>query len=209
MNTILYLECSPRGAASYSRLIAEEAVEKLQEKHPQARIVYRNLGGDPPPHVDALFTRAMFVPVAQRTPAEQQALAHSEALIAELEAADMVVIGTPMHNYSVPSPLKAWIDHIVRAHRTFLLTPTGKQGVLADRPVYVIVAAGGYFASDIARQPDFLTPYLSAVFSTIGIESVEFVTLEGLGRGGEVVQAALDAARQRIADTMLADSAVL
>lgn len=206
MSTILYLECSPRGLASYSSLIAEETVQKLQDKFPAAQIVRRNLGSNPPPHVDGRFTSAMFVPAAQRTEAEVEALALSELLIAELEAADIVVIGTPMHNYSVPSPLKAWIDHIVRVHRTFNLTPQGKVGVLSDRPVFVVVAAGGFFASETTRQPDFLTPYLRAVFATIGINSLEFVNMEGLGRGGEALLAMLDRARSRIEGELLADS---
>lgn len=99
-------------------------------------------------------------------------------MIRELESADCLVIGTPMHNYTVPSALKAWIDHVVRANRTFTHIPTGKLGVLADRPVYVAVSSGGSFASEPARQPDFLTPYLTAILNTIGLRTIHFFSVQ-------------------------------
>ena len=130
------------------------------------------------------------------------ALAASEALIAELEACDAVVIGTPMNNYTVPATLKAWIDQIVRIHRTFRSTPQGKVGILRDRPVYVVIASGGYFSgpspSGTPAQPDFLTPYLRAIFGTIGITDLHFITLEGVTRGADAQATALTAARDRI-----------
>ena len=114
-------------------------------------------------------------------------LADSEILIRELESADCLVIGTPMHNYTVPSALKAWIDHVVRANRTFTHIPTGKLGVLADRPVYVAVSSGGSFASEPARQPDFLTPYLTAILNTIGLRTIHFFSVQRAAAGGDTL----------------------
>ena len=115
-------------------------------------------------------------------------------LIRELEAADIVVIATPMHNYTVPAVLKAWIDHIVRIHRTFASTPAGKVGKLPDRPVYLVVASGGWFTQPspvgTPPQPDFLTPYLRAVLGTIGLHTVTVLPLEGVTRGPDAVAAA-------------------
>ena len=91
---------------------------------------------------------------------QEGTIAQSEELIAEIESSDFVVIGTPMHNFTVPSALKAWIDHVVRARRTFKMTKEGKVGRLHDRPVFVAVSSGGRFSGERARQPDFLTPYL-------------------------------------------------
>jgi FMN-dependent NADH-azoreductase len=119
----------------------------------------------------------------------------SETLIGELEAADWVVVGTPMNNFTVPSSLKAWIDHIVRIRRTFASTPAGKVGLLRDRPVIVVSAHGGFTGDAPPGQPDFLTPYLRAILHTIGIDQVDFIRLEGLTRGPEHVERALAAAR--------------
>jgi FMN-dependent NADH-azoreductase len=95
-------------------------------------------------------------------------LVRAEALIEEVEAADVIVIGTPMHNLTVPSVLKAWIDQILRAGRTFKSTPAGKVGMLRDRPVFIAIASGGVFTGERASQPDFLTPYLSVVLGSAG-----------------------------------------
>jgi FMN-dependent NADH-azoreductase len=97
----------------------------------------------------------------------------------ELQAADAVVIGTPMHNFTVPYGLKAWIDHVVRVRRTFSIGPEGKVPLLRDRPVYVAIASGGLFAGERARQPDFLTPYLKAILATIGLWDLTFFSIQG------------------------------
>jgi FMN-dependent NADH-azoreductase len=98
-----------------------------------------------------------------------------------------------VNNFTVPSTLKAWVDHIVRIRRTFRSTPEGKIGLLRDRVLIIASAHGGYVTIPPV-QPDFLTPYLQAIFETIGISSVEFIRLEGMARGSEAVARALDAA---------------
>jgi FMN-dependent NADH-azoreductase len=108
-------------------------------------------------------------------------MALSEVLVRELESSDFVVIGTPMHNLTVPSVLKAWIDHVVRARRTFNVTSAGKVGTLRDRPVFVAIASGGKFSGERARQPDFLTPYLRAILSIIGLHDLTFFSIQGTG----------------------------
>src|SRR4029078_12091794 len=102
-----------------------------------------------------------------------------EELIQELESSDIVVIATPMHNFTVPSALKAWIDHIVRVRRTFAVTGRGKVAALHDRPVYVAVSSGGRFSGERSGQPDFLTPYLRAILGTIGLRDLTFFFVEG------------------------------
>jgi len=99
-------------------------------------------------------------------------------LIQEVEAADVIVIGTPMHNLTVPSVLKAWIDQILRAGRTFKSTLAGKVGMLRDRPVFIGIASGGVFTGDRANQPDFLTPYLAAVLGSIGLKTLQFLPVQ-------------------------------
>ena len=198
MRTILHLTVSPRGAEAYSHLISSELVAALAARHPGARVVMRDLAAAPPAFVDAAFTRAIRDPAALDVPA----FAVSQMLIAELEGADAVVIGTPMHNYTVPAPLKAWIDQIVRIHRSFRSTPAGKVGLLRDRRCFVVIASGGYFTgpapSGTPAQPDHLTPYLRDILATIGITDLTFVTLEGLTRGEGAMATALANARAQI-----------
>ncbi len=180
--TILQIEASPAGAASASRRLAAALVAALCAREPGARVVRRDLAQDPPALVDAGFAAAIRVPPDVHTDRQRAALAVAEALIGELEAADLLVIGTPMHNYTVPAVLKAWIDQVLRINRSFRSTPAGKVGLLKDRPTFVVSAAGGLHAGDGARQPDFLTPYLTAVLATIGIRQVAFLPAQGLSR---------------------------
>ncbi|TAL55775.1 NAD(P)H-dependent oxidoreductase [Pandoraea sp.] len=182
MKAILYIECSPRGAGSQSARVARALLEQLQQAAPQARVIERNLSADPPPLISRAYAEAVLAGALTGDPGEVAVFDYSEMLIDELEQSDCLVIGTPMHNYTVPAALKAWIDHVVRIHRTFRGTPAGKMGLLPDRPTYIVVAAGGIYTGDEARQPDFLTPYLRSILATIGIRSVEFLALEGLTR---------------------------
>ncbi|MFZ6181736.1 FMN-dependent NADH-azoreductase [Nannocystis pusilla] len=195
MPAILAIDASPRGSASRSGQVGRMVVERLLRRSPDARLIVRPIGVEPLPHIDAAYAEAMETSEARRTAADRQALTRSETLIAELEATDRLVISTPMHNFTVPSTLKAWIDHVVRAHRSFALTPRGKQGLLADRPTYVIVSAGGLVSGEGPRQPDFVTPYLRHVLAVLGIHDVQFQVLEGLVRGPDAVQAAERSAR--------------
>ena len=176
--SILYIAVSPRGAESVRRF-GEELLARLERRHPAARVVRRDLAANPPPAIDAAFAGAILRRPDEWTAADRDALGYSEQVIGELEAADVVVIATPMNNYTVPATLKTWIDHVVRIRRTFVGTPQGKVGLLRDRPTYIVTVAGGYHAGDEALQPDFLTPYLRAILATIGIHDVRFLTLQG------------------------------
>ena len=189
MTTILQILVSPR-PTSISRRIACNIVTHIVAERPGANLIERDLAANPPPHPDLDLYEA----ILSATLDDDPRLALSEQMVAELEVADFVVIGTPMNNFTVPSPLKAWVDHVVRIRRTFRSTPAGKIGLLRDRPLIVVSAHGGYCGDAPPGQPDFLTPYLRAVFETIGIRSVEFLRLEGLTRGPEAIARALDQA---------------
>jgi FMN-dependent NADH-azoreductase len=189
MTTILQILVSLRDG-SISRRVARDIVGRIADRCSAAQIVERDLAADPPPHPDCDLYDAILSP----TPDGDPRFALSERLIVELEAVDIVVIGTPMNNFAVPSTLKAWIDHIVRIRRTFRSMPEGKLGLLRDRPVIVVSAHGGYCGEEPPGQPDFLTPYLRAIFTTIGLHNLEFIRLEGLSRGPDAVALALDRA---------------
>jgi FMN-dependent NADH-azoreductase len=173
---ILHIDCSPR-PESFSRRLSAEIVNKLVEVVPGATIGRRDLAAVPLPHVATDYAYTLSSPVTLAAPLEGS-LDLSEALIEEVEAADAIVIGTPMYNLTVPSTLKAWIDQVLRSGRTFKSARGEKVGMLADRPVFVAIASGGTFTGERAGQPDFLTPYLSTTLSSIGLKTVQFLTLQ-------------------------------
>ena len=195
MKAILYISCSPRGAASHSQAFAGELLARLRTLYPAAIVKSRDLALEPPVLADASFSNAVLDPAAP-----QQPFAQSEILIRELECADAIVIATPMHNFTVPAVLKAWIDQVVRIRRTFASTPTGKTGLLTDRPVFIVVASGGWFSgpspTGAPAQPDFLTPYLRTVLNTIGLHDIHVFILEGVARGAAMQERAISVARQ-------------
>lgn len=175
---ILHIDCSAR-AHSHSRQLSAGIVAHLLHLHPQARVVRRDLGNEPIAHAGDGYATALASPAAMTAAPHPDAVQVSDELIGELEAADLVVIGTPMHNFTVPSVLKAWIDQVVRIGRSFAATPEGKKGLLADRPVYVGVASGGVYSGERASQPDFLTPYLQAALGCVGVHDLRFLPLQG------------------------------
>jgi FMN-dependent NADH-azoreductase len=162
-----------------------------------ATLVERVISDGSLPHIDANYAEAQHSAAAQVS--ADGAVVRSEELIRELEAADVLVIATPMHNLGVPSALKAWIDHVVRARRTFQVGAAGKTGGLRDRPVLVAVASGGRYTGERARQADFLTPYLSAVLGTMGLHDLHFFSVQGTGLGPEALAEARAGAEQTLA----------
>jgi FMN-dependent NADH-azoreductase len=185
---ILHLDCSPRGEASESYRISQQIVCFLMQREPAAVLVRRVIGGGAIPHIDGSYATALGSTEQSSVEISPSgSMSRSEELIQELESSDVVVIGTPMHNFTVPSALKAWIDHVVRVRRTFNTTAEGYVGTLRDRPVFIAVSSGGRYSGARARQPDFLTPYLRAVLGTIGLHDLNFFSAEGSAGGPEAV----------------------
>ena len=173
---ILHIDCSPR-PESHSRELSAAIVKKLLDVAPGASVSRRDLGTYPLPYATSDYAITLSSPVTLAAPLKG-ALELSDALIHEVEVADAIVIGTPMHNLTVPSVLKAWIDQILRAGRTFRSTPAGKVGMLRDRPVFIGIASGGVFTGEKANQPDFLRPYLSTVLGSIGLKTLQFFPVQ-------------------------------
>jgi len=181
MSQILHLTCSPRVAESHSAALSTAIVQRLFAVRPGVTHIQRDLGAAPPDRIDGPYASALVAREAE-TGLSSPALDRSAAAIAELVAADVLVIGTPMHNFTVPAALKAWIDLVVRPFHTFAPGANGKVALLPDKPVFVAIASGGHFHGEGAAQPDFLTPYLSAVLGCIGLRSVHFLPLQRTAR---------------------------
>jgi FMN-dependent NADH-azoreductase len=194
MREVLLINASPRAASTGVRL-AREMVDHLTHRHQSLRVTRRDLVEHPLLPVDSDYATAL----TQRTPTDHPAFRQSEQLIAEVERCDALVIATPMHNFTVPASLKLWIDNVVRIGRTFEATPAGKVGLLADRPVYLVVSSGGFHRGPEARQPDFLSDYLAHVLHSIGLGDTRFVYLQGLVRGPDAVAAEYARARRELA----------
>lgn len=192
---ILHVSCSPRGQFSESHKLSTQIIDFLLKSKSTALVMDRFVGGGALSPMDE--GHAFALGASQPSHAELSlagSLAQSEELIRELESADVVVIGTPMHNFTVPAGLKAWIDHIVRVRRTFNTTAEGRMGMLHDRPVFIAVSSGGTYSGARARQPDFLTSYLKAVLGMIGLHDIHFFSIEGTAFGPEALIEAWDKA---------------
>jgi FMN-dependent NADH-azoreductase len=181
---ILHVTASPRGQASESYRLSQSIVERLLKSDPTATLIHRDVGGLMLPPIDADYAISQQGPVDV---SQEGTAAVSAELIRELESSDVVVIGTPMHNFTVPAALKLWIDHVVRVRWTFHVSPNGKVGTLRDRPVLVAVASGGRFSGERARQPDFLAPYLKTVLGITGLRDLTFFAVEGTAFGPDAV----------------------
>ncbi|MFE9422469.1 FMN-dependent NADH-azoreductase [Kitasatospora sp. NPDC006697] len=174
MATLLHIDSSVMTDTSVSRELTAAFVREWQAAHPDGTVLRRDLAAAPVPHLDAAGIVAGFVPADQRTAEQQAAFALREELISELEEADAVVIGAPMYNFSVPSNLKAWIDHVVLAGRTF-----GEGSTVAGTPVTVFAARGGSYAPGSPREGhEFTTTYLEKVLSSLLGVSVDTVAAE-------------------------------
>ena len=191
MSNILVIDSAVSGEASVSRALVREAVAALTEGTP-ARVVHRDLGRDPVPHLsEATLAGVRGEPA---TEAELATRALSDALIAELRAADVIVIGAPMYNFSVSTGLRAWFDHVLRAGETFRYSEAGPKGLLGGKRVIVVESRGGFYSEGPAQAVDFQEPYLRHLLGFIGLSDVTFVRAEKIGYGPEAREAAIAAA---------------
>ncbi|GGD97328.1 MULTISPECIES: FMN-dependent NADH-azoreductase [Caballeronia] len=196
MTTILQINSAARSQGAQSTLLADELTAKLQQSNPGAKVVVRNLLADNLPHLDDATLGAFFTPADQRS-AEQAAIAaKSDALIAELQAADIVVIAAPLYNFGISSQLKAYFDQVARAGITFRYTANGPEGLVKGKKVFVVSARGGKY---VGTPHDSQTPYLQSFLGFLGMTDVNFIYAEGLNMGADAAGAALAQAREAIA----------
>ena len=180
MTTLLKLDSSPMGQGSISRKLTAKFAETWLKSHPGGRVIERDLTILNLPVLDASWVGAAHTPEASRTAAQSNALAASDSLINDLEQADEYVFGVPMHNFSIPSTLKLWIDQVVRAGKTFSYGATGAKGLLTGKKATLLLASGGEYGKGSAMAPfDFLTPYLQKVLGFVGITDVTIIAASG------------------------------
>ena len=196
MSRVLIIESSARQQDSVSRQLTQTFIQQWQAAHPGDSITVRDLARNPVPHLDANLLGGWMKPAEQRSVAEQDSLQRSNELTEELLAADVLVMAAPMYNFAIPSTLKAWLDHVLRAGVTFKYTDTGPQGLLTGKRAYVLTARGGIYAGSTT---DHQEPYLRQVMGFIGIHDVEFIHAEGLNLGGDFHEKGLNQANAKLA----------
>ena len=187
-STLLHLDASPRGARSHSRKLGIEFLAAFRSAQPDARVITRDIGHEPPPFVSEAWVEGAFAPTDQQSPAAREAIAVSNRYVDELLVADQLVITTPIYNLSLPAALKAWIDQVVRVGRTFAQGKSGFEGLAKNKRAVIIVSSGSDFRPGTPEGAyNFLEPYLRAVFGFIGITEVRFVYAHSLG-GAELAR---------------------
>ena len=190
---ILEVSASGRRADSVSRMLSNEIVEALETREGAVEVARRDLSNGIP-LVDERWIHANFTPEEERTRDQRETLGLSDSLVEELQAADIIVIGSPIYNFGVPAALKAWIDMICRARKTFRYTSNGPEGLLKGKKAYVVIASGGV---PVDSAEDFATPYLRHALKFVGITDVDVIAADQLNSRADE---SIDAARIRIAD---------
>ncbi|OJJ14812.1 NAD(P)H dehydrogenase [marine bacterium AO1-C] len=206
MRKVLVINASPRGQRSHSRKLTQLFTQKWQQQAPNDVIIHREVGQENIPHITEEWIASAFTPPQRLSPTQKQTMELSDQLVAEFKSADVYVIGTPMHNWSIPSGLKAYIDHLMRFNQTWTFEsgkPDGKYvGLVNHKKMYILTSRGdaGYNQGELNAHMNFQTPYLRTVFGIMGIKDITEVTLENEEYGGETFQESLNKTHQRIAD---------
>jgi len=188
MATLLKIDSSPMGEHSISRKLTTEFAAIWRKAHPGGTVISRDLSQTELPVGNRVWVGAAHTPADSHSPEQREALAVSDKLIAELQQADEYVFGVPMHNFSIPSTLKLWIDQVARAGKTFSYGADGPKGLLTGKKATLLIASGGVYERTAMESLNFVTPYLRAVFGFLGITDVRIVAAEGTAQlmGGKV-----------------------
>ncbi|MDO6745744.1 FMN-dependent NADH-azoreductase [Gilvimarinus sp. 1_MG-2023] len=195
MKTLLQIKSSLNGSSGQSSQLSHLFSERWMGENPEGTVVTRDLAQTPVPHLDAERFAAFLTKHSERSEREQSIVAFSDKLIDELRTADVITIGLPMYNLGIPSTLKAYFDHIARAGVTFQYTTHGPQGLLANKPVYILAARGGVYSG---TQADSQSGYMKTFLNFIGLTDVQFVYAEGLNMQEDIRSHALLEATKEI-----------
>ncbi|QNK63491.1 NAD(P)H-dependent oxidoreductase [Pedobacter sp. PAMC26386] len=180
MKHILHLKSSIQGKESYSIKLGHAIVEKIQDKYPGSTLEELNLVNIEIPHLSPAVLRTFFIPGDQLTEEEKESIRFSDELVKQLLAADIIVIGAPLINFTIPTVLKAWIDHITRAGITFGYGENGPIGKVTGKKLYVAMSSGGVYSEGPGKANDFVAPYLKAFLGFLGMTDLTVFRAEGL-----------------------------
>lgn len=198
---LLHVDSSILGEHSVSRRLSAALVAQWRERVPGLEVTYRDLAAEPLPHFSGALIAARSGAEADSDADLARDLAYSEQVLAEFLAADVVVVGAPMYNFSVSSQLKAWIDRLATQGRTFRYTEQGPVGLAGGKKVIVVSSRGGLYGPDSGQaEADHQEPYLRSLFAFFGIDDIDYLRAEGIALGAEARDAALAEAERRIAD---------
>lgn len=200
LNHILVINSSASGNASVSRALVGDLVQRLMETADGIKLTYRDVADQPIAHLTAATVAG--VRACAHTEAELATRALSDQLIAELQAADLIVIGAPMYNFSIPSTLRTWFDHVLRPRVTFAYGAAGPEGLLKGKRAIVVEARGGLYSEGPSAAIDFQEPYLKQLLGFIGITDVSFIHAEKIGVGAQARELAMESARRQIAQAV-------
>jgi FMN-dependent NADH-azoreductase len=179
MKKLLNVISSARGAASNSTQLANAIIEKLIEQNPGSIVKLRDLVDRHYPHLEESHLNAFFAPAENQTQETREATEHSDEAIKEVMESDTIVIGVPIYNFNIPSALKAWLDHLVRAGKTFSYQTGRPEGLVKDKKVYLAIASGGVYSDGPMKSYDFAEPYLRMILGFIGITDITTFRVEG------------------------------
>jgi FMN-dependent NADH-azoreductase len=180
MKSILHLKSSIQGDESYSIKLGNAIVEKIMDKYPGSKLEELNLANVDIPHLSPKLLHTFFTPAEQHTAEDKESIRFSDEAVKQLLAADIIVIGAPLYNFTIPSALKAWIDHITRAGITFGYTENGPFGKVTGKKVYVAMSSGGIYSEGPGKANDFVAPYLKAFLGFLGMTDLTVFRAEGL-----------------------------
>ncbi len=206
MKKILVINSSPRNERSRSRRLANTFVESWKKHAPAASITYRDLASTNVPHISETWIAAAFKPANDRTEDEIETLELSNELIIELKEADVIVLAAPMHNWTITSSLKAYIDQVLRVNETWKLNTEDLSnpyiGLLKNKSLFLLTSRGaqGYEKGEYNEHMNFQTPYLKMVFNIIGITEIQEITVDGEGYGPEAIELAIQRSNTKVAD---------
>ena len=198
---ILQIDSSILGGNSVSRQLTTELAKKIQQDNPGATLIVRDLAAEPVAHLSGTYLGAGHVDPSQHSAELQHDIALSTKVLEEFLAADTVIIGAPMYNFTIPTQLKAWIDRLAVPGKTFQYTAEGPKGLAGDKKIIVVSSRGGFYGADTAMGPlDHQETYLKTIMGFFGITNVDFIRAEGVAISPEQKTKSLDSAKQEIAN---------
>jgi len=202
MKTLLRIDTSTRNTDSHSRDLANRFEEQYKVKHVQTDISYRDLTTSDIPHVSQAFIDAMFTPSESRNDEMKETLVLSAKLIAELKSAETVLLSVPMFNFTIPSVLKAYIDHITRVGETFSMDETGFKGLVTGKKLVIVAAYGADFSE--MKAMDFVEPYLKSIFGFLGFTDIHYFAIEGTSMlGADALEEKKELIEEAFSDSLI------